>query len=159
MACPPASLAAASAVRQPQAKPQFMRTTPCPCSELCYSSSTGWRNLGMCGPIHRTRFWPPKSPGCRTNLIPQSDSCPDHSSNHRGRDRQPGSGSAYAHSKHLVTLCFLAPYHAAAVGYLAPTVNVTGHPCFFWTQTGPPGRILRTSTGPRTSGAPASIST
>ena len=27
-------------------------------------------------PIHRTRFWPPKGPRSKTNLIPQSDSRP-----------------------------------------------------------------------------------
>ena len=47
----------------------------------------------------------------------------------------------------------------AAAGYLASNVIVIGQPCFFWTQTGPPGRILSTSTGPPTLGAPASIST
>jgi hypothetical protein len=54
---------------------------------------------------------------------------------------------------------FTSRSDAAAVGYFAPTVNVTGQPGFFCTQTGPRGSIRTTSTGPPTSGAPASIST
>jgi hypothetical protein len=51
------------------------------------------------------------------------------------------------------------PQSRRVIGYFAPAVNITGQPGFFCTQTGPLGSILTTSTGPLTSGAPASIST
>jgi hypothetical protein len=61
IACSPASLAAARAIRRSRAKRRFTRTTPCPSNELCYSSFTGGVNPWNRRPIHRTHFWPQKA--------------------------------------------------------------------------------------------------